>query len=291
MIEMVWNQFYKAYFSNPAFPEIKAKWSNLPNVLRITPRHGFKKRMQSSVGCRKLANSQGAVVESSQRAETSAEDLETVQWAVRPRTAIETSSSLGQPLGTRIGEITEKELRAAVKQLRSKRAAVQVPAEYLKAVVDEDLNASAWLLSLMRLCWDTKTTPKSWHISEVVLVYKKGPPTDCSNYRPISLVSVLYKVYAKILLNRLKEAGAEQRISSRQFGFKSGCSTEDALYIVRRRIEQAWASRGGRTHLLALDWRRGFDCISPDRLMHALKRFGLNQSMLSAVAEIYAQRF
>jgi hypothetical protein len=101
---------------------------------------------------------------------------------------------------------------------------------------------------------------------------------------------VLYKVYAKILLNRLKEAGAEQRVSSRQFGFKSGCSTEDALYIVRRRIEQAWASRGGRTHLLALDWRKAFDSISPSRLMYALKRFGLNESMLSAIAKIYDGR-
>ena len=121
-------------------------------------------------------------------------------------------------------------------------------------------------------------------------MYKKGTPTDCNNYRPISLVSVLYKVYAKILLNRLKEAGAETRVWSRQFGFKSGCSTEDALYIVRRRIEQAWASRGGRTFLLALDWRKAFDSISPARLMHALKRFGLNESMLNAVAEIYTDR-
>ena len=103
-------------------------------------------------------------------------------------------------------------------------------------------------------------------------------------------MSVLYKVYAKILLNRLKEAGAEERVSSRQFGFKSGCPTEDALYIVRRRIEQAWSCRGGKTYLLALDWRKAFDSISPDRLMHALKRLGLNDSMLSAVSEIYKGR-
>ena len=103
-------------------------------------------------------------------------------------------------------------------------------------------------------------------------------------------MSVLYKVCAKILLNRLKEAGAEERVPSRQFGFKSGCSTEDALYIVRRRIDQACASHGGKIFLLALDWRKAFDSISPDRLMHALKRFGLNESMLSAVAEIYKGR-
>eukprot|EP00959_Pyramimonas_sp_CCMP1952_P368593 7720906-Pyramimonas_sp.AAC.1 len=63
----------------------------------------------------------------------------------------------------------------------------------------------------MRLCWQAKTTPRSWRIAEVVLVCKKGGPADCNNYRPISLVSVLYKVYATILPSRLKAAGAEAR--------------------------------------------------------------------------------
>ena len=62
------------------------------------------------------------------------------------------------------------------------------------------------------------------------------------------------------------------------------------MFIVRRRIEQAWASRGGRTFLLALDWRKAFDCIEPSRLMHALQRFGLSDAMLSAIAEIYKDR-
>ena len=63
----------------------------------------------------------------------------------------------------------------------------------------------------MRLCWETRTTPSSWHISEVITVFKKGSPTDYNNYKPISLVSVLYKVYATILLNRLKAAGADKK--------------------------------------------------------------------------------
>ena len=82
----------------------------------------------------------------------------------------------------------------------------------------------------------------------------------------------------------------EARLWSRQFGFRSKRSTEDALFIVRRRVAQALASRGGRAFILALDWRKAFDSISPERLLHALARFGLNQSMLAAVGEIYASR-
>ena len=79
---------------------------------------------------RKLHDANGCVVEFVMRAETFAEHLEKVQWAVRPLTAVDATSPLGQPLQSRISEFTEGELRIAVRQSRSKRAAIQVSAEY-----------------------------------------------------------------------------------------------------------------------------------------------------------------
>lgn len=139
---------------------------------------------------------------------------------------------------------------------------------------------------LMQLCWETKSVPTAWRLAQAILIYKKGPLTECENYRPISLISILHKVYANILLNRLKAAGAERRLWHTQFGFRSARSTEDALFIVRRRLEQAWASRGGKYLFLVLDWRRAFDGISPSRLTWALKRFGIPELMLEAVVGI-----
>ena len=92
--------------------------------------------------------------------------------------------------------------------------------------------------------------------------YKNGDRSKCDNYRPISLVSVLYKLYATVLINRMKVGGPESRLWKRQFGFRSGRSTKDALFIARRRIEQALAPRGGFSLLLALDWRKAFDSIA-----------------------------
>jgi hypothetical protein len=42
--------------------------------------------------------------------------------------------------------------------------------------------------------------------------------------------------------------------------------------------------------LLALDWRKAFDSISPDRLIWALGRFGVGEPMLSIIKEIYTGR-
>ena len=251
----------------------------------------FKRKRKINISSRRLNDENGVQVESSQRADTFATHLETVQWAVRPMNTLEGRPPLGASLPVSTQTIALEELRKAIRQLRSNRAAVQVPAELLKALDEAgSIDADCWLLKIMQLCWDSGTTPSSWHIAKVCPIYKKGDPAACDNYRPISLVSVLYKVYATILLNRLKSAGAEKRLWSRQFGFRSKRSTEDALFIVRRRIEQALAAKGGKCCLLALDWRKAFDSIAPDRLIWALERFGVNQPMLAIIKDIYTER-
>ena len=251
----------------------------------------LKKSRSLHITGRRLNDRQGQLVQSDLRADTFATHLEEVQWAVRPMNAVENIPPLGPLLPTCAGTITADELKCAVGKLKTKRAAIQMPAELLKTLLYADaITDDCWLLKLMQMCWDTKTTPTAWHISQVIPVYKKGNPAHCDNYRPISLVSVLYKVYATILLNRLKAGGAEARLWSRQFGFRSRRSTEDALFIVRRRIEQALAARGGAASLLALDWRKAFDSIAPERLLCALRRFGVNASMLEAIREIYSER-
>ena len=80
----------------------------------------------------------------------------------------------------------------------------------------------------------------------VSLIYKKGDPASCDNYRPISLLSIAYKVYAAMIKNRFLDAGLESTLWPSQFGFRTGCSTEDAIYVMRRRIETARAQRPAR---------------------------------------------
>ena len=271
----------------------RTKW--LEGLITTGSWQEVKKLQQTSkvrVESRKLHDVAGNLVESSERADTFAAHLETVQWAVRPMNGLELRAPLSTAaLPTCEGTITIEELTVAIRQLKTKKASVQVPAEFLKALLDAGaIDEGHWLMQVMRMCWETKTTPNQWHFAKVVPIYKKGNPASCDNYRPISLVSVLYKLYAKILLNRLKAAGAESRLWNRQFGFRSKRSTQDALFIVRRRVEQALASKDGRAFVLALDWRKAFDSISPERLLLALARFGLSESMLAAVGEIYSHR-
>ena len=123
--------------------------------------------------------------------------------------------------------------------------------------------------------WKEGSVPTSWHEATVAAIFKKDDPACCENYRPISLLAVGYKIFAAILLRRLKDAGAEGRIWPTQFGFRSGCGCADALFIARRKVENAWARKDGNLLLLALDWAKTFDSISPAGLVNAMSRFGI----------------
>ena len=85
-------------------------------------------------------------------------------------------------------------------------------------------------------------------------------------------------------------AGADDGLWASQFGFRPGRSTEDAIFVSRRRIELARAQRNGKISLLALDWRKAFDSINPTSLVDALRRFGLPQQLLDMISSLLAAR-
>ena len=253
--------------------------------------HQLKKIRKPKVPKRsKLRDPSGELVESMQWADTMANYLEDIQWRIRPCGVIE-GPSFGQPLPVNDGDILQDEVRTTIKKLRRRKATGpdDLPAELLQALLDND-ECLKWLVSLYNECWRARRVPSEWHESVVTAIFKKGAPDQCENYRPISLLCVAYKVYASILLRRLQAAGAEGRLTSTQYGFRSGCGTGDAVFCTRRLIELAMAQKHGHVSMLALDWRRAFDSINPEILTQALRRFGVPEHVLEIVGDIYANR-
>ena len=195
-------------------------------------------------------------------------------------------------MNVRSDDISEAEVVHAGRKLKRDRASGVdgIPAEFWKSIACHGSPALQWVLDLCRECWRQKRVPDVWHDARVAMLYKKGDPAECSNYRPISLLCICYKMLAIILLERLQEAGAEQLLWRTQFGFRKGRGTQDALFIARRAIEQSWELKDGRAVLLALDWAKAFDSISPQSLMGALGRFGIPKPMVDMITAIYSDR-
>ena len=103
-------------------------------------------------------------MDSSLRADTLAQYLSEVQWAVRPATL--TNDAPGQQLNVNERLITMSELRKAVEAMRAKRAAVpdKHPVDFWKAIMGAGecaLEGQSWLLRFCNMVWQVGMVPKS----------------------------------------------------------------------------------------------------------------------------------
>ena len=122
--------------------------------------------------------------------------------------------------------------------------------------------------------------------SEIILLYKKGDPADIGNYRPISLMSCLYKLFAACLLDRISSnIDAHQPIE--QAGFRSGFSTVDHIQVVDQVIEKYLEFRRP-SYLAFIDYKKAFDSISHSSIWEALKTQNINEKYINILKNIYS---
>ena len=63
-----------------------------------------------------------------------------------------------------------------------------------------------WLVRVFNICFMLSIVPVDWVIACLVSLYKgKGDVHECSNFRGISLLSVVGKVYGRVLINRIRD--------------------------------------------------------------------------------------
>jgi hypothetical protein len=104
----------------------------------------------------------------------------------------------------------------------------QIPAESIKAGGRTIRSENHKLIISI---WNEEELPEEWKESIIVLIYKKGDKTDCSNYRGISLLSTIYKILSNILLSKLTPY-AEEVIGDHQCGFRHNRSTTGHIFSI-----------------------------------------------------------
>ena len=83
--------------------------------------------------------------------------------------------------------------------------------------------------------------PNLLKIAKVLPIFKKGSKSQVSNYRPISVLSCINKIFEKILAKRIYSfLEKHQTLYEFQFGFRTGHSTTHALIEISDRIKLAF---------------------------------------------------
>ena len=187
-------------------------------------------------------------------------------------------------------EISSQEVIIAAQSLKNKRVSGHdvLPTEFWKAICREDTRACKLAVLLCNRVWQHVDVPEAWHNGLVTAIFKKGDESSCENYRPISPLEFGYKLFASILLRRLRGAGAEDRIWMTQMGFRNNRGTGDAIFVARRLIEHAWATHDGSLLLLSLDWAKASDSVAPGAPVKALQRCGIPMHFCRVVQAVYS---
>ena len=82
--------------------------------------------------------------------------------------------------------------------------------------------------------WQEGSVPQDTRDSKIITLYtNKGERNDCNNYRGISLLSIVGKVFARVILMRLQKLAERIHLES-QCGFRAGRSTLDMIFSLRQ---------------------------------------------------------
>ena len=96
-------------------------------------------------------------------------------------------------------------------------------------------NVASAILDLITMFWDATPIPQDWIDGSLVSLFKgKGSKSVCDSYQGITLLEVVGKVLARLLLNRLMNNVCPLVIPESQSGFRSGKGTMDMIFSVRQ---------------------------------------------------------
>jgi sorting nexin-29 len=97
---------------------------------------------------------------------------------------------------------------------------------------------------------------------------KKGDWLNCSNYRPITLLNIAYKIFTILLNNRLTDI-IETKLGEYQMGFRPNRSTIYNIFIVRQVFEKCHEYNID-LYKIFVDYTQAFDSVNRNKIIESL---------------------
>ena len=146
------------------------------------------------------------------------------------------------------------------------------------------------LCKLINLSFSTGVFPKLFKIARITPIFKSGDRKMPTNYRPISSIPYLSKVFEKcICIRLLKFFDKFSLFSNCQHGFRKGRTTCDALLSL---TESIYENLNRREYLVSslVDLRKAFDTVSHPILVRKLAKYGVRGVSLSLITSFLKDR-
>ena len=146
--------------------------------------------------------------------------------------------------------MTTHEVQNNIKKLKNKSCSFNdIPIEILKTIL---IPLSTLLCFIFNMCFDEGSYPSILKQARVIPVFKSGNKTDVSNYRPISNLLTINKIFEKLIHVRIVEFIRVNRLlSGKQYGFKAESSTTLAIFDL---IANILTSLKTREYFVCIFW-------------------------------------
>ena len=127
-----------------------------------------------------------------------------------------------------------------------------------------------------------------WVIGMIVPIYKDGQKIDPNNYRGITIISCLGKLFLSILNARLSHFVKQRNIlSDCHLGFVEGNRTSDAHIIIHNLIRNTCYKNNSKIYSCFVDFKKAFDLIPRDLLLDKLQNLGIKGKFFNIIRFIY----
>jgi hypothetical protein len=163
----------------------------------------------------------------------------------------------------------------------------------IDGIVIEMLKASLhvtepYLRHLYNSVLNTGKFPEQWCKAVLVPIHKKGKLSDPNNYRGIALLSVLGKIFTKIINSRLVYWAEENEIQKEeQAGFRKGYSTVDNMFVLQSLVQKYCSKKGGRFYVVYVDFSKAFDTVPHALMFYQLISKGVHGKVLKVLRSMY----
>ena len=179
-------------------------------------------------------------------------------------------------------KVTPEEVFLVLKGLKPKKSLGSdgISAFFLKGV---RLSITYPLTMLLNKCIETATFPDNMKLARVIPIKKKKNCNEITNYRPISLLPGLSKVFEKLLHQQINEHLTTNSIlTETQFGYRAGHGTAHAIMRLVASVDSN-KRMGKATGAVFVDLSAAFDTISSDILLEKLKHYGFGNNMVKLI--------
>ena len=159
--------------------------------------------------------------------------------------------------------------------------------EFLKCSTKSVLSV---IVRLFNIVLESGIVPSEWTIGLIHPLYKKkGNPNDPNNYRGITLLSCLGKLFTAVLNERLTSYLEDNELlGDEQAGFRNGHSTLDHIFVLHSVIDLYLSSKE-RVYCAFIDYKKAFDLVDRSSLWNKLLKNNVDGKFFNVIKHMYAQ--